>query len=69
MNGYCHTLGCFFGSQFSEGADSGSEWRAIQVYRDGNEIELGRFAKEEEAEEFTGAECERQLQRRLGVGA
>lgn len=71
MNGFCRTLDCFFGPQFNESADSGSEWNAIQVYRDGNVIHLGTFATEEEAEDFAGAERERQLQDngQFGVGA
>ena len=61
MNGMCHTLDCFFGSQFDEGGDRYKQWVAIQVYRDGNPIELGRFATEEDAEEFAGQERDRQI--------
>lgn len=69
--GYSHTLGCYFGSCFDEGADSDQAWAAIQVYRDGNPIELARFATEDEAEDFAAAEMARQMQdhSQFGVGA
>ena len=68
MNGYCHTLGCFFGAIFDP---SEGDWVAVQVYRDGNPIELGRADDEEDAEDIAGAECERQLQDngQFGMGA
>jgi hypothetical protein len=66
--GYCRTLGCIFEVAFDPGDD---DWIAVQVYRDGNAIELGRFATEEEAEDFAAAERDRQLEEneQFGVGA
>lgn len=58
MNGMCKTLDCYFGAQFDPGND---EWVAIQVYRDGNPISLGRFPTEEEAEAHADDECRRQI--------
>lgn len=69
MNGYCHTLSAFYGSQFDPGDDT---WHAIVVYRDGNVIQLGGpFATEDEAEDCAAAEHKRELQNngQFGVGA
>lgn len=68
MNGICKTLDCFFGSQFDPSED---EWVAIQVYRDGNPIELGRYPTEEEADDAADAERHQQMEAhgQFGVGA
>lgn len=68
MNGYCHTLGCFFGAVRNSDCDSDG-WAAVQVYRDGNPIVFGHADTEEEAEDIAGAECERQLQDNSQFGA
>lgn len=71
MNGMCKILDCFFGpQQFTDCPSDG--WRAIQVYRDGNEIELGGpFDTKEEAEVCAGIEREKMLadNGQFGVGA
>jgi hypothetical protein len=65
---YCRTLGCYFGAQFDPGND---EWRAIKVYRDGNEIEIARFGSEDEAELCALHEWQEEfdLNSQFGVGA
>lgn len=69
MNGYCKTLGCFFGAQFDPSDDT---WSAIKVYRDGNVhvIESG-FPSEEWAEQAAGEAHEQELadNGQFGVGA
>ena len=61
MNGYSNTLSAFFGPQQLTDCPSDG-WRAIKVYRDGNEIEIGGpFATEEEAEECAGRVHEQEL--------
>lgn len=68
MNGYCKTLGCFFGAILDPSED---EYVAVYVYRDGIAHEIGRAKTEEEAEAIAGAEHERQLQDngQFGAGA
>ena len=68
MNGMCKVLDCFYGAQFDPGND---EWVAIKVYRDGNPIELARFATEEEAEQHADQQCNEDLadHGQFGVGA
>lgn len=65
---YSRTLGCVFTTQFDPGND---EWLAIKVYHDGNPIELGRFATEDEAEAHAIAEYEGEMEdnSQFGVGA
>ena len=67
MNGMCPILDCFFGA-IPCGEDG---FMAVQVYRDGNPIELGWASSEEEAEAIAAAEHERQLKdnSQFGVGA
>lgn len=71
MNGFCKTLDAFFGPQQLTDCPSDG-WRAIKVYRDGNEIEIGGpFDTEEEAEACAG-ECHQQEledNSQFGVGA
>jgi hypothetical protein len=55
---FCPTLNCVFDTVFDLSND---EWIAVQVYRDGNEIDLGRFETENEAYDFAKAEMEIQL--------
>ena len=69
MNGFCKTLGCFFGPQFNPSDDT---WAAIQVYRDGNVYVLcAGFETEEEAEAYAGECCAEQIieNSHFGVGA
>lgn len=68
---YSHTLGCAFTSIFDEGASADQAWVSIKVYRDGNPIELARFATEDEAEEFAQIEMNSELadHGQFGVGA
>ncbi len=70
MNGICKTLDCFFGAQPLTDCPADG-YRAIQVYRDGNPIELGVFDTEAEAEQCAAAEREQQLRDngQFGVGA
>lgn len=71
MNGYCDILGCFIGTQRVSDCPSDG-WNAIQVYRDGNVIELGGpFPTEEEAEECADRLWREQLgmNGQFGVGA
>jgi hypothetical protein len=50
MNRICKILDCFYGPQQLTDCPSDG-WRAIKVYRDGNEHEIGGpFDTEEEAE-------------------
>jgi hypothetical protein len=66
--GMSRIIDCFFGSQFDPGSD---EWVAIQVYRDGNVIELARFPTEDEADECADNERKEQEAHhgQFGVGA
>lgn len=68
MNGYCNTLGGFFGA-IREG--DGDGWQAVEVYRDGNQINHGHFDTEEEAEEQASRIHAERLQEngQFGVGA
>lgn len=69
MNGICKTLSAFFGPQFNPGDDT---WRAIKVYRDGNEHEIGGpFETEEEAEACAAEVHAREIadNGQFGVGA
>ena len=71
MNGMCKILDCFYGAQQLTDCPSDG-WRAIKVYRDGNEHEIaGPFATEEEAEVCATEEHARDLQdnSQFGVGA
>lgn len=71
MNGMCRILDSFFGPQQLTDCPSDG-WRAIQVYRDGNEIELGGpYDTEEEAEACALRECieQRRAHSQFGVGA
>jgi hypothetical protein len=69
-NGVCKTLGCYFGTQPLTDCPADG-YRAIQVYRDGNPIELGVFDTEEEAEACARASHAEQLadNGQFGVGA
>ena len=67
----CKTLDCVFDTCFDPGADADQAWIAIQVYRDGNPIDLGRFATEYDALTFALAQRDEQLRDngQFGVGA
>jgi hypothetical protein len=69
---YDRNLGCYYGAQFDEGADSNKEWVAIKVYLDGVAIRLCEgFATEDEAEACALMEWfeDREANSQFGVGA
>lgn len=70
MNGFCKTLDCFFGAIQSTDCPSDG-YDAVQVYKDGNQIYLGHYDTEEEAEAAAEEERESQLRDngQFGVGA
>lgn len=71
MNGFCKVLDCFYGPQQLTDCPSDG-WRAIKVYRDGNEHEIGGpFASEEEAEDCAALAHQSDLadHGQFGVGA
>lgn len=71
MNGYCKTLSAFFGPQQLTGCPSDG-WRAIKVYRDGTEHEIGGPFDTEEEAEACAAEVHAQeiaANSQFGVGA
>jgi hypothetical protein len=67
---YCDFLSCYFGAIQSTDCPADG-YEAVQVYRDGNPINLGHFDTEEEAEDFALSERGRQLadHGQFGVGA
>ncbi|MDE2096832.1 MAG: hypothetical protein KGL39_06255 [Patescibacteria group bacterium] len=63
-----HGPDCVYYATFDPGTD---EWVAIKVYRDGNPIEIARFATQELAEECAAIERQQdeQANGQFGVGA
>lgn len=71
MNGFCKTLRAFYGPQQLTDCPSDG-YRAIKVYLDGNEHEIGGPFETEEAAEACAAEVHRQDladNGQFGVGA
>lgn len=69
MNGICKVLDRFYGAVPADDCDG--EWFAVTVARDGNQIVIGRYDTEEEAEAAADAAHESDLadNGQFGVGA
>ena len=69
---YDRNLGCYYGAQFDEAADSDKAWLAIKVYLDGVPLILCEgFATEDDAEACALMEWfeDREANSQFGVGA